>query len=630
VAPVTSTLMVEDLRSRRSQQGAYHSRPAVLAVAERPGRPLGYHCWMRYDLAILGGTIVDGTGAPRRRGDVGIAAGRIVAVGELDGPAARTIDAEGAIVTPGFVDIHTHYDGQVSWDDALAPSSLHGVTTCVMGSCGVGFAPVRRGDEARLVELMEGVEDIPGSALSEGIRWGWESVREYMDAIDASPHAIDFAVQVPHDALRMYVMGERAIAEEPATEADIAAMREATRDALLAGAVGFSTGRTDNHRTSRGKPTPASEASARELVGIAGAFAGLSHGVLQAVSDFDMMAGEDRFDAEFDVLERMVEAADGHPLSLSLMQRDQAPQQWRRILARAEQAHARGTPIRVQVAPRPIGVLLGLQATFHPFMGYPSYKEIAALPLPERVAKLRDPERRARILGEKTDKVAGDGSPIPPLADLLLAQMNMLGHRIFRLGAEPDYEPAPETSIAAQASREGGTVLETLYDALLERDGEALLYFPLYNFGAGNLDPVHEMLNHPLALPGLSDGGAHVGTICDASFPTFLLTYWGRDRARGLMPIETLVRMQTRDTASWVGMHDRGRIEVGSKADVNVIDLGALRLRPPRLVADLPAGGRRLLQSADGYRATIVSGRVIAEGGALTPERPGRLVRVGG
>jgi N-acyl-D-aspartate/D-glutamate deacylase len=342
-----------------------------------------------------------------------------------------------------------------------------------------------------------------------------------------------------------------------------------------------------------------------------------------------MLSGEDRFDAEFDVLERMVEAAHGHPLSLSLMQRDQAPGQWRRILARAEAAHARGTPIRVQVAPRPIGVLLGLQATFHPFMGYPSYKEVGGLPLRERVAALRDPERRARILAEKTDKVAGDGSPIPPLADLLLAQMNMLGHRMFRLGAEPDYEPSPETSIAAQAAREGRSVLETVYDALLEQDGEALLYFPLYNFGAGNLDPVHEMLSHPLALPGLSDGGAHVGTICDASFPTFLLTYWGRDRPRGRLPLPQLVRMQTRDTAAWVGMHDRGVVATGRKADLNVIDLPALRLRPPRLVADLPAGGRRLLQAAEGYRATIVSGRVIARDGALTHERPGRLVRAG-
>jgi len=311
------------------------------------------------------------------------------------------------------------------------------------------------------------------------------------------------------------------------------------------------------------------------------------------------------------------------------MQRDQAPQQWRRILRRVEAANARGTMMRVQVAPRPIGVLLGLQATFHPFMGYPSYKEIAAWPLPKRVAALRDRQRRARILGEKTDRVAGDGSPIPPLADLLLAQIDMLGHRIFRLGAEPDYEPMPETSIAAQATREGRRVLEAVYDALLERDGEALLYFPLYNFGAGNLDPVHEMLTHPLALPGLSDGGAHVGTICDASFPTFLLTYWGRDRARGHLPIPKLVRMQTHDTATWVGMHDRGLVKVGLKADLNVIDLGALRLHSPRLVADLPAGGRRLLQAADGYRATIVTGRVIAQDGELTSERPGRLVRAG-
>ena len=584
---------------------------------------------MRYDLAIVGGTIVDGSGGPKLRGDVGILDGKIVAVGELDGSAAETIDAEGAIVTPGFVDIHTHYDGQVSWDDALAPSSLHGVTTCVMGNCGVGFAPVARGDEQRLVELMEGVEDIPGTALAEGIRWRWHGVPEYMDAIDAMPHAIDFGVQVPHDALRMYVMGERAIAEEPATDDDIATMRALTREALLAGAIGFTTGRTDNHRTARGRPTPASEASARELVGIAGAFRELGHGVLQAVSDFDMMTGADRFDAEFDVLERMVEAADGHPLSISLMQRDQAPQQWRRILARTEEAHARGTSIRVQVAPRAIGVLLGLQATFHPFMGHPSYKAVAGLPLRERVAALRDPERRARILVEKPEPIAGDGSAIPPLADILLAQIDLLGHRLFPLGTAPDYEPDPRGSIAARAKEEARSVLASVYDALLENDGAALLYFPLYNYGAGNLDAVHEMLVHPLALPGLSDGGAHVGTICDASFPTFLLAHWGRDRARDRLPIERLVRMQTHDTAAWVGLRDRGVVRPGFKADLNVIDLGALRLRPPQLVPDLPAGGHRFLQTADGYRATIVSGRPIVRDGVLGSDRPGRLVRVG-
>jgi N-acyl-D-aspartate/D-glutamate deacylase len=582
---------------------------------------------MTYDVKIVGGTIVDGTGGAPFAGDVGIRDGVIVEVGRCEGSARATIDAEGALVTPGFVDIHTHYDGQVSWDDALAPSSLHGVTTCVMGSCGVGFAPVRKGDEQRLVELMEGVEDIPGSALSEGIRWGWESFPEYMTAIDAEPHAIDFCVQVPHDVLRMYVMGERAAYDEPATEDEIDRMRAIVREAIEAGAVGFSTGRTDNHRTTRGKPTPASEAAQRELEGIARAFEGLERGVLQAVSDFDMGVSDERFDAEFDLVERMAAAAGGHPLSLSLMQRDQSPEQWRWILRRAEQASARGIPIHVQVAPRPIGVLLGLEATFHPFMGYPSYKAIAQLPREERVARLRDPALRARILAEKTDRVAGDGSPIPPLADQLLAQVDFLGRRIYRLGRMPDYEPDPKTCIWAEAQASGRTVLETIYDALLEDDGRALLYFPLYNFTALNLDPVHEMLTHPLALPGLSDGGAHVGTICDASFPTYLLMHWGRDRQRGRIPIERLVQMQTSRTASWIGLHDRGVIAVGRRADLNVIDLQRLSLAPPQLFADLPAGGRRLLQTAEGYRATLVAGVLVNDGGQLTDARPGRLVR---
>jgi N-acyl-D-aspartate/D-glutamate deacylase len=585
---------------------------------------------MRYDLEIAGGTIVDGTGRPGFRGSVGIKDGRIVAVGELEGAAGEVLDAQGAIVTPGFVDIHTHYDGQVSWDPELAPSSLHGVTTTVMGNCGVGFAPVRAHDRQRIIELMEGVEDIPGSALAEGITWGWQSFPEYMDVIERLPHAIDFAVQVPHDVLRVYVMGERAVAGQAATDDDIAQMRALVREALLAGAVGFSTGRTDNHRTAQGQPTPASEATARELQGIAQALVGLPHGVLQAVSDFDLLVSNERFHDEFDVIERMAEAAPGHGASVSLMQRDQSPEQWRWIIERAEQAHARGTTIRLQVAPRPIGVMLGLSATFHPFIGHPSYKALSRLPLPEQVARMREPALRARMLAETPEKVAGDGSSIPPLADILLAQLDMVAKRLYRLGEEhPEYEPDPRTCLWAQAQATGRTTLEALYDALLEDEGRTLLYFPLYNFTGLDLEVVRTMLTHPLALPGLSDGGAHVGTICDASFPTYLLSHWGRARARGLIPLETLVKMQTHDTARHVGMRDRGTVEVGAKADLNVIDLARLRLRPPHMVADLPAGGRRLMQRADGYRATLVSGQVVARDGELTGARPGRLVRMG-
>jgi N-acyl-D-aspartate/D-glutamate deacylase len=581
-----------------------------------------------FDLLIAGGVLVDGTGRPAKSGDVAIADGRIVEVGDCTGPARRVIDAGGAHVLPGFVDLHTHYDGQVSWDEELSPSSTLGVTTCVMGSCGVGFAPVRPGREEALVELMEGVEDIPGSVLAEGIPWGWESFADYMAAVDARPHAIDFLLQVPHDPLRIYVMGERAVAGEPASDIDIAAMRALLRQALEAGAAGFTTGRTDNHRTARGAATPASEASGRELIGLAGAFRGLRHGVLQAVSDFDMMQGPDRFDPEFDLLEAMA-VASGRPLSISTMERDHAPDQWRRILARAERAAARRIDLRCQVGARAIGVLLGLEATFHPFMGFPSYKEIAQLPLDERVARMRTPELRARILSERSEPVAVSGTPIPPLADYFLANLPNVARRLYPMEEQPDYEPAAGRSLAARAAQTGRPVLDCVYDALLEDGGRALLYFPIYNYGGLDLETVREMLTHPRALVGLGDAGAHVGTVCDASMPTFLLTHWARDRARGL-PIEEVVKMQAHDTARFVGLGDRGTLEPGMRADINVVDLERLALGRPIMQRDLPAGGRRLLQGADGYLATLVAGQVIAEAGVLTGARPGRLVRAGG
>lgn len=584
-----------------------------------------------YDLVIRGGTIVDGTGRERFAGDVAVKDGRIVAIGKVDGAATRTIDAHGAIVTPGFTDIHTHYDGQISWDEELAPSSIHGVTTAVLGSCGVGFAPVRPSDHTTLIELMEGVEDIPGSALAEGITWGWESFGEYMSTLDRMPHAIDFLCQVPHDALRVYVMGERAVADEVATEADVAAMRALLRGALQEGAVGFSTGRSDNHRSVHGAATPASESTLQELVGLGRAFEGLSHGVIQAVSDFDMNQfpkGErGRFDEEFDLLIQMARAAK-RPMSISTMQRDHSPNQWRWILEGAQKACDEGLTVRCQVGARAIGVMLGLQATFQPFMGFPSYKAIAHLPLAERVAKMRDPELKKRILSEKSDPVSGDGTPIPPLADHFLQNLNLVAMRLFRLGEDPRYEPSVKECFAAEAMRRGEPVLSVIYDALLEQDGEALLYFPLYNYTGMNLDVVHEMLAHPLALPGLSDGGAHVGTVCDASFPTFLMTHWARDREKRFA-LEKMVKMQAHDTSRFVGLTDRGTIEVGMKADLNVIDFDHLRLLHPKMQRDLPAGGQRLMQRAEGYVATIASGVVIAEGGRLTGARPGRLVRAG-
>lgn len=582
-----------------------------------------------YTLKIVGGTVVDGTGAAPRRADVAVRDGRIVAVGDCPESAEKTLDAEGALVTPGFVDLHTHYDGQVSWDEELAPSVFHGVTTCVMGNCGVGFAPVRERDRETLIALMEGVEDIPGAALAEGINWRWETLPEYMDALDAMPHTLDFAVQVPHDSLRVYVMGERGVHGEAATEQDLAEMKRLLRASLEAGAIGFSTGRSDNHRSRSGADTPASVVSPHELATLAGAFEGLGHGVLQAVSDFDMERGPEHFEGEFDVLEAMARAAHGHPTALSLSQRDLAPEQWKAILRRVENANAQGVPMFVQVAPRAIGVMLGLQATFHPFMGFPTYKTLAHLPLEERVVRLRDPEVRAKILSEKSDRVAGDGSPIPPMADRFLANLGMVAMRLFRLAEVPNYEPTLEDSLAAEALRSGKGALEALYDAMLEDDGRALLYFPLYNYTEFSLDNVRAMMAHPLSLVSLSDGGAHVGTVCDASYATFALIHWARDRAEGRIAVEQLVKKLAHDTARYIGLTDRGTIAVGQRADLNVIDHARLALHRPRMSADLPAGGRRLLQDATGYRATVVAGEVLVDHDQMTSARPGRLVRMG-
>ena len=581
------------------------------------------------DVVIRGGVVVDGTGSEGRVADVGVRDGRVVTVGGSGEAARRVIDAEGCVVTPGFIDLHTHYDGQVSWDPVMAPSVVHGVTTCVMGNCGVGFAPVRERDRAGLVSLMEGVEDIPGSALAEGIDWRWESFAEYLDALDAKPRTIDVLGQVPHDALRVYVMGERAMAREAATEDDARAMAAALREAVLAGAAGFSTGRTDNHRAATGEPTPSSEADARELRALGAALKGLGHGVLQAVSDFDMAAGPERFDAEFDVLEAMAEASGGRPLSISLMQRDAEPDQWEWILKRAEKAHARGLPTRVQVAPRAIGVMLGLGTTFHPFMGFPTYKRLSHLPMDERVRALRDPAVKSRILSEKSEPVAGDGSALPPLADHLLARIDMVALRLFRLGERPEYEPRVEQSLYAEAQATGRSALEVIYDAMLADDGQELLYFPLFNYTLFNLDNVRAMMAHPLSLMGLSDGGAHVGTVCDASNSTFLLTHWARDRAEGRMTLGEAVRRLTQEPARYLGLGDRGVIAAGMRADLNVIDHAGLSLRRPRLVQDLPAGGSRLMQDASGYRATLVAGRAVVESDQPTDERPGRVVRAG-
>jgi N-acyl-D-aspartate/D-glutamate deacylase len=580
------------------------------------------------DWLIKKGTVVDGTGAAPRVADVAVRAGRIVSVGQISEPAHHTMDATGLWITPGFVDIHTHYDGQATWDACFTPSIYHGVTTLVMGNCGVGFAPKRPGHENDLIKLMEGVEDIPGAALHEGIRWNWESFPHYMDALAATPRSLDYLVQVPHDPLRMYVMGERALAHEKATPDDIRAMNVLLREALQAGAAGFSTGRSDNHRTSEGKDTPAANATADELRALAQAFEGIGHGVIQIVSDYNLLQGPAEFDAEFDYVELLAQAS-GKPVSLTWLQRDPGGEQYLKIQQRVEAAVQAGLPLYMQTAARGIGVLNGLDASFHPFMGFPSYKELAHLPLAQRAEALRDPARKARILSEKSERLAGDGSAIPPLVDILLAKIDLISGRMFALEDTLNYEPSVMQSFLVQAKQAGITPLEAMYEHLTAGNGEGLIYFPIFNYNEGSLDAVRRMLDHPRALSSLSDAGAHVGTVCDASFPTFMLTHWVRDRRRDAITLETAVEMLTRRNAQYLGLSDRGVIAPGMRADLNAIDPARLSVGVPRLVRDLPAGGKRFVQKAEGYVATWVAGEQVQGEGEITAARPGRLVRMG-
>jgi N-acyl-D-aspartate/D-glutamate deacylase len=584
------------------------------------------------DWVFEGATVVDGTGAAPFTADVGVQGGLIADIGRIKAVARERIPAHGAWLTPGFVDIHTHYDGQATWDETFSPSIHHGVTTVLMGNCGVGFAPNVPGREAELIALMEGVEDIPGAALTEGVKFNWQSFADYMDVLDAMPHSIDFAVQVPHDPLRMAVMGARALAQEAATVDDIAAMRTLLRDALQAGAAGFSTGRTDNHRTARGHETPASEASLAELTGLASAFQDLGHGVLQVVSDFDLLRGPERFGTEFDLVKAMARAS-GKPLSMTWLQRDPGGEQWKAIQARVEAAVAQGLPLYLQTASRGIGVINGLDASFHPFMGFPGYKELVLLPLAERAAALRDPARKTRILAEKSERISGDGTPVPPLVDILLARIELIAGRMFPLaasdGQQPDYEPNVMQSFFVRAKQRGCTALEALYDHFAAGDGSNLVYFPIFNYNDGNLDTVGQMLRHPRALFGLSDAGAHVGTVCDASSTTFLLSHWARDRAKEPLPLAQAVNLLTARNADYLGLTDRGRIAVGQRADLNLIDPARLAVGTPRLVRDMPAGGKRFLQKGQGYIGTWVAGVCVQREGDITAARPGRLVRMG-
>jgi N-acyl-D-aspartate/D-glutamate deacylase len=558
-----------------------------------------------HDLVIRDGLIVDGTGAPARRGDVAVDNERIAVVGGKAGAARREIAASGRIVTPGFVDVHTHYDGQASWDPWLAPSSWHGVTTIVMGNCGVGFAPVKPDKHDWLINVMEGVEDIPGTALAEGIPWGWESFPEYLDALDRMPRTIDIGAQMPHGALRAYVMGERGAANDPASADDIATMARLLEQALGAGALGFTSSRSTVHRTKDGKHIPGYEVATDELIGVASAMRKSGKGSIGLNCDF--------LDVERELawMQRLKQAA-GRPVWFLLAQFNDDPQKWRRILDGAKAAG-----LLAQVAGRPIGFNLSLDGSLHPFISKPSYKQIAHLPLDERVQRMRNPAVRAAITGEM----------VRHKSDIMRTATERFD-RMFRLGDPPDYEPAPEQSVAAVAAREGKNPAEIAYDILLERDGRELLFMPAFNYAAGDHSTIAEMMAYPNTTLGLSDGGAHCGLICDASTPTYMLTHWARDRRRGpRLALEQVVKQQTGETAAFYGLNDRGVLAPGRKADINVIDLERLTLRAPVMVRDLPAGGRRLVQKAEGYAATIVAGEPVFMDGEATGTLPGKLVR---
>ncbi|HKP60429.1 MAG TPA: amidohydrolase family protein [Polyangiales bacterium] len=563
-----------------------------------------------YDLVIRNGTLIDGSGAPAHEADVAIADGRIAAVGHVAASGKEELDAKGQVVTPGFVDIHTHYDGQATWDERMQPSSLHGVTTVVMGNCGVGFAPCRELDHERLIRLMEGVEDIPFPVLAEGLPWSWESYPDYLDSLERRRFDVDIGSQLPHAALRVYVMGERGANREPARPADIAAMSQLAERAARAGALGFTSSRTLNHRTSDGQPTPTLTAAEDELQGIADGLARAGCGVLQFVSDFIDP------DTEFALLRRVVERS-GRPLSFSLVQNSRAPEQWQRMLQQLTAANAAGLPMRAQVCGRPVGILFGLELTLNPFSLHPSYRQISKLPLAERVRQLRDPHFRTRLLSEQTTARHG-----------FLAHMSRYWSSLFVLGDPPDYEQTADRSIGAQAERAGTWPEEVALDQLLSNGGRGMLYLPFLNYADGSLDAAYSMLSHPHAIPGLSDGGAHVGMICDGSFPTSNVTHWTRDRTRGpKLALEQMIRLQTQETARAVGLQDRGLVVPGYRADLNVIDYDKLSLRAPEVSYDLPTGGRRLIQRAEGYVATIVAGEVTYRNGAPTGALPGRVLR---
>lgn len=550
-----------------------------------------------HDLVIRGGTLVDGSGAPARDADVALDGGTITAVGSSVGPGRRELDARGKLVTPGFVDVHTHYDAQATWDPELTPSIWHGVTTVVMGSCGVGFAPARPDEHEWLIGLMEGVEDIPGAALSEGIKWGWESFPEYLDALSRMPRALDVGAQLAHGPLRGYVMGPRGAANEPATEADIAEMARLVREGLSAGALGFSTSRTMLHKASDGRPVPGTFAARAELFGLGRALRDARAGVFQIAGEHASMV------EELEWIEALAHEI-GRPVTFNLSQIDQQPELWRKLVERLDRTTA---PVHAQVAGRAIGLMMSFEGSAHPFLVYPSFHG-------HDRASLRTPEARAQILAD-TPMDFGE------FANFVATSFD----KMFIVDGVPDYEPAPATCVAAIAAARGVRPQEVAYDHLA---AGGYLYFPLFNYAQGDLEVVRQLHTHPRTVMGLGDAGAHCGVIADGGIPTFMLTHWTRDRSRGgKLPLEHVVRRQTRATAELFGLHDRGLVAPGFKADLAVIDYDRLALAPAHIVYDLPAGGRRLIQRAHGYDATIVSGVVVVEHDQPTGARPGRLIR---
>ncbi|WP_157219421.1 N-acyl-D-amino-acid deacylase family protein [Flavisphingomonas formosensis] len=561
-----------------------------------------------YDLIVRNGLVHDGMGGEPVRAGVAVKDGRIAAVGAVTGGAAEEIDASGCIVTPGFVDIHTHYDGHATWAERLYPSSNHGVTTAVMGNCGVGFAPCRPDDRDKLIALMEGVEDIPGIVMTEGLPWKWEDFPSYLDFLAGRRFDMDVAAYLPHAPLRLYVMGERAMSREPATDADIAEMARLAREAVEAGALGFATSRSINHKASDGRLTPSYSAAEGELTGIAGGLAAAGQGIFQAISDFDEP------EADFAMLRRVAEGS-GRRMTFSLLQMRPTPDRWRTVLAAAEQARAEGMAVTAQVCGRPVGLLAGLELSVNPFSFCPAYREIADLPFEERLAALREPARRAAITGQYPCR------SWEPVAAALTAP-----EFIFELTDRLDYEPRPDDSMASQAARRGAPAAEHMFDRMVSGDGRHIFYIPAANFVGNSIEAVETMMRSDVTVPGLGDGGAHCGSICDASLPTYNLLRWTGEEA-GKLSLAGMIRSLSWDCARAVDLNDRGRIAVGLRADLNVIDLDRLSLGRPHMIYDLPIGGGRLTQEARGFVATIVNGEVTYREGVATGRLPGRLVR---